>query len=192
MLWIILPIYFVWIFTEIYQEKKGTSLGNAISNGMVALWIGADWSRVTIRFLDAGEIALDWMFFAKVGGAVFFIMYGLVIIVSGIQVKKITKYIGRIREVSYLAIMFTPIIYGAVAPTVEAILAILVLFPIFYILIEVIDKYTPNPKTYDESDMPDVGKDMPDFKDLDKGLAEPAMPQMPAQMPQMPGGNLRI
>ena len=38
MLWIIIPTYLNWIFADFFQEKKGTSLGNAISNAKVNLY----------------------------------------------------------------------------------------------------------------------------------------------------------
>lgn len=188
MLWILIPIYLAWIFTEIYQEKKGTSLGNAISNGIVALWIGMDWSRITVRLATTQNLPIDFMFFAKIGGAVFFILYGLLIIIDGIRVKKITHYIGRIREVSYLAIMITPVFYGVIAPNLETFLAILIFFPIFYFIIELICRLTPNPTTYDEDEMPSAGKDMPELGDLGQMPSEPAMPEAGRQMQDFGGG----
>ena len=53
LLWIIVPVYLNWVLTEVYQEKKGTSYGNAIANGFVALWVGIDWARATIDILTA-------------------------------------------------------------------------------------------------------------------------------------------
>ncbi|MBI4176857.1 MAG: hypothetical protein HY516_00660 [Candidatus Aenigmarchaeota archaeon] len=41
-LWIIIPIYISWALAEYYQEKTGTSIGNAISNGFVG---GIDRTR---------------------------------------------------------------------------------------------------------------------------------------------------
>lgn len=152
MLWVIIPVYLNWIFTEIYQEKKVTSLGNAISNGTVVLWAGIDWVRYLIRGLSAGTIIFSADILIKFIIAFLVLSYGIFIITTGIRLKKITKYIGRIREVSYVLLMFTPILYNVINLTWENILTILLFFPIFYFVIEIIDRITPTPKTYEEEE----------------------------------------
>jgi len=161
MLWIIIPIYLNWIFTDIYQEKKGTSLGNAISNGVVVLWVGIDWSRTVI---NQGILSAGWtMFLIKMAIALLAFAYGLIIIIEGIKVKNITHYIGRIREVTYFCLMFTPIFYGVVKPTFTMFIAIILFFPVFYGIVELIARVTPNPKTYEEEAIE---------KEFDKGLGD--------------------
>jgi len=103
LLWVLIPVYANWIIGDIYQEHKGTHIGNAISNGFVALWVGLDWGReLTQNFTFGGESAL------KVGLIGFLILYGLMILIEGIRGKDIAKYIGRVREVTYLIICLTP------------------------------------------------------------------------------------
>lgn len=190
-LWIIIPVYLNWLFTEIFQEKKGTDLGNAITNGAVAVWVGMDWGRTTTQAILAGELALDSILATKIAIITFFLIYGFIIIVEGIRMKKITHYIGRIREVTYFALVMTPIFYGVVEFNLTTILAILLGFPIFYGIIELICRITPTPQTYDEDQMPSAGADMPD---LGKGAEMPQMPELGAggaeQMPDLTGQNL--
>ena len=38
-----------WISTEIFQEKIGTGLGNAISNATVIFWVSIDWTRLLVN-----------------------------------------------------------------------------------------------------------------------------------------------
>ncbi len=83
MLWIIIPIYLNWIFTEIYQEKKYTSLGNAISNGTVVLWVGIDWLRRSINLLVAKELVFGFDFTIKILIAFIVLAYGISIILLG-------------------------------------------------------------------------------------------------------------
>ncbi|MFH0978111.1 MAG: hypothetical protein V1837_02295 [Candidatus Woesearchaeota archaeon] len=154
LLWLIIPIYLNWIFTEFYQEKKGTSLGNAISNGFVPLWVGIDWSKTTYTMLQSKTISLNSLFWTKMGFSGLMIAYGLSIVILGIRVKKVTHYIGRIRVVTYFALMLTPIYYGATLLDWNAIIAVIVFFPLFYYFVELIDRKLPNPKTYDEDEMP--------------------------------------
>ncbi len=178
MLWIIIPIYLNWIFTDIYQEKKGTSLGNAISNGVVVLWVGIDWARTLI---NQGILSAGWaMFLIKIAIALVAFAYGLIIIIEGIKAKKITHYIGRIREVTYFCLMFTPIFYGVIKPTFTVFAAIIIFFPLFYGIVELIARITPNPKTYEE----DEGKPAEPYGEFDKGLGDFDMNEPFGQLPQ--------
>ncbi len=150
LLWIIVPIYLNFLFTEFFQEKKGTPFGNAISNGMIVIWVGVDWSRTLFEVLTSKEIPIDILFFTKMFIAALLIVYGLWIVVSGIKVKKVSKHIGRIRQVTYVCLMFTPIMYGVVPISFSSIFAIIIFFPLFYYFIEAVDYILPDPKTFAE------------------------------------------
>ena len=151
MLWIIIPAYLNWIFTEFYQEKKGTSLGNAVSNGVVVLWIGIDFARQLVSQLTLKSLSISG-FFLKFFIALLFFGYGLAIIVEGIKGRALTRFIGRIREVTYAILVLTPMFYGVVALNFKIIFATVLFFPIFYGVVELIDRITPNPKTYEEEE----------------------------------------
>ncbi len=141
LLWVLIPVYINWIISDIYQERKGTKLGNAISNGFVALWVGLDWGRqLTSQFVLSSESLFK---IALVG---FFIMYGLSVIITGLRGKEIVKYVGRIREITYAIICLTPIFYGFVPLSINTILSIIVFFPVFYIIFEVVMRVTPSPE----------------------------------------------
>ena len=157
MLWIIIPLYLNWIFTEFYQEKKGTSFGNAISNGVTLLWVGADWGKTTVAAFTSGAIGLDATFAVKLAVALMTLAYGLLIIILGIRVQKVGHYLGRIRVVTYFALMLTPIFYGAVQPELLTITAILLFLPVFYLIVEVIDRLAPTPKAFEDENMPGAG-----------------------------------
>lgn len=171
-LWIAIPLYLNWISTEIWQEKKGTSLGNAISNGFVVLWVALDWGKVTTRMLKDGAIGLDLVFLTKTVVIILMLLYAAAIIIEGIRAKKITHYIGRIREVTYVCLMVTPIFYGLAPANWDTLVSILLFFPAFYFIMELICKIAPNPKTYDEDEMPSMGADIPSSKSGDAGLPD--------------------
>lgn len=142
MLWIIIPVLLSWFFAEFFQEKLGTDMGNAMSNGVVALWCGVDWTRnLMIQFEG---FTMD--FLVKEGICVLLFIYGILIVILGLKGKGLIKYIGRIREVTYILIAFTPIVYGYYELNFLTIAAILVYFPVFYIIVEIIDKITPTPE----------------------------------------------
>jgi len=150
LLWIIIPIWLAWFFSEFFQEKKGTSFGNAVSNGVVPIWVTVDWSRFLIEEISASHLKFSFSLFMKFFLCLLVLVYGLVIIIQGIKAKKFIRYFGRIREVTYVLVMFTPLIYGVVETSWTAILAIIVFFPLFYFLIEMIDHLTPNSPALEE------------------------------------------
>ena len=134
MLWILAPVFINWVFTEFYQEKKGTNLGNAITNGVVALLVAVDWMRTATGEFGKGEIS-GGILAAYIGISVLMGIYGMAIILWGIKLKKRVKYIGRIREVTYLTLMFTPVVYGIIELSLNVIIAIIVFFPVFYFFV---------------------------------------------------------
>lgn len=147
MLWIMIFIYFNWILTDYFQERKGTDLGNAFVNGFTGLWVGIDW----IRQLTKTGLTFEFSVIAKILICIFFMSYGLLIMVEAARAKKIAHYVGRIREVSYFMIVLTPIFYGAVAIDLITVGTIFLFLPVFYIIGEAIDRALPAPKTEEES-----------------------------------------
>ena len=149
MFWIIIPIWFNWFFTEFFQEKKGTSFGNAISNGAIAILASIDWTRYMHRLIADGVITkLTFGVFLKffVAAAVF--AYGVYVIIAGIKTRKIVFFIGKIRWVTYILIMFTPIVYNVIKMDFYTMMAVLVFFPLYYWVIEIFDRITPEPRVY--------------------------------------------
>jgi hypothetical protein len=150
LLWIIIPIWITWFFTERYQELHKTSLGNAITNGAVVLWVSIDWIRMLTNILtENARETFDTGYAIKYGLAVIAFVYGSLIIFFGIKRNKVTHYLGRIREVTYIMVTFSPMVYGVVEITWQAFLSILFFFPVFYFIIELFNKIMPKPKTYE-------------------------------------------
>lgn len=160
MLWIIIPIWGVWVFSEFFQEKKGTSFGNAITNGAVMLFVGVDWTRYIMRQVGSGAASLGLESATELAISALIILISLSIIVLGIKGHGFVKVIGRARESTYLLLMFTPVIYGVVEFNFRILATILAFFPLFYIVVEVLDRILPNPQTFD---LDEEGK-------IDKGL----------------------
>ena len=151
MLWVLIPVYVGWAFTEFYQEKKGTNLGNAIANGAIPLLVGFDWARqVVTRALD--ERVFDHVFFSKLTIAFVACAYGLLVVYHGIKAKSKVKLFGRIRIVTYVVLILTPIFYGVVEPSFRLLGAVLLFFPLYYIVIEIIDFIIPDPKSIKEEE----------------------------------------
>lgn len=146
MLWILVPLWLSWFFGEFFQEKIGTSFGNAISNAVVVLWAGIDCIRQTTRFITEGILSLTGDIFIRFLLCGLLIAYGILIIIFGTKVKEKVKIFGRIRDVTYAFAIFVPVLYGVVPFTTELVLSALVFFPLFYYAIELIDTKTPTPK----------------------------------------------
>ncbi len=150
--WIIVPIWLSWFFVEFFQEKHGTSFGNAISNGVIPFWVGIDWVRQITAQLISAQITFGMLTLGKYFLSALIMAYGLTIIILGIKKKEIIKYLGRIREVTYVLIVFTPFIYGKIEPSFIYFLSVLLFFPIFYGIIELIDRLTPEPVALKEDE----------------------------------------
>ncbi len=174
-LWIMVPIWLNWFFAEFFQEKKGTSFGNAISNGVIPFWGGIDWMRNITNSLIAGTANFSFLVFAKYLVSVLILVYGLVIVIFGIKARKFIHISGRVRVVTYILVVFTPFIYGVVDYTYIHFLSIILFFPLFYGIVELFDKITPEPKIYSE----DLGKGSSEFG----GDQSSSMPQMPSELP---------
>ena len=150
MLWIIIPVWGVWVFSEFFQEKKGTSFGNAISNGATMLFVGVDWVRYLIRELASKDMELNGATAVLITVAALMLVYGLLIIVLGIKTNHFVKLIGRVRETTYFMVVFSPIIYGVEVLSFHTAGVIVVFFPVFYFLVELVDRLLPTPKTFEE------------------------------------------
>lgn len=150
MLWLLVPIWVAWFFTEFFQEKEGTSLGNAMSNAVIILWGSIDCTRQTIALISTGVLFGTWDLVGRFFLIVLLFVYGIVIVILGWQGNPIIKKIGRIREVTYVFAMFVPVFYNAIPFSLEHLLAAIVFFPVFYFGIELIDRDTPDPKALQE------------------------------------------
>ncbi|MFH0876502.1 MAG: hypothetical protein V1859_11285 [archaeon] len=150
MLWILVPIWVTWFFAEFFQEKTGTSFGNAITNAVVVLWGSIDWSRQTIRLMSDGIVKNIWSIIGIFSLIALIFSYGLLIMILGIKGNPITKKIGRIRAVTYVFAMFTPVVYNVAPLSLKHFFAAILFFPIFYFVIEFIDRKLPDPKAVKE------------------------------------------
>lgn len=143
-LWILIPIWITLIFTDFFQEKHGTQLGNAITNGAVMLWVGIDWIRFILRTTKSEEFFTSSNI-AKFAVCLFLIIISFIIIIGGIKRKNIIKYLGRVRATSYLMLVFSPVIYNIADISLYYILVCLGFFPLFYFVFEIVDKFIPSP-----------------------------------------------
>lgn len=173
MLWIIIPIWMSWFFAEFFQEKKGTSFGNAVSNGVIPAFVSIDWLRYLTGLVLAHKIKLDYAVYIKYALCLLVMVYGLSIIIFGIKAKQFVHFYGRVREVTYVLLMFSPIIYNAVELRWEFLLSIFLFFPIYYYMIEFIDRLVPTPKIYQ----------------YDEGKTEPSGSEAEFKMPPGQGGD---
>ena len=148
MFWIIIPIWVNWFFTEFFQEKHGTSFGNAVSNGAIAIFASIDWTRYMYRLIEDGIITrFTFGLFLKFLVTVAVFAYGIYVIIASIKAKRIVFFIGRIRWVTYLLVMFTPIVYNVIKMDFTTLFVIILFFPLYYWLVEIFDRLAPEPTT---------------------------------------------
>lgn len=150
MFWIIIPIWINWFFTEFFVEKYGTTLGNAVSNGAIPIIASVDWLRYTYRLFSERAISFTFVVFVKIFLSVAVLVYGIFVIIAGIKLKHIVFYIGRIRWITYVLVMVTPIIYNVIDFNFNTFFAIMLFFPLYWWVIEIFDRITPEPKLYQQ------------------------------------------
>jgi len=156
MLWLLVPVWAAWFFAEFFQEKHGTSMGNAITNAVVVIWGSVDCTRQTVKLIGSGVLTSTLEIMSRFAIIAAILAYGVVIVVLGLKGNKIIKYIGRVREVTYAFAMFVPVLYNEMPLTLNHLVGAVLFFPLFYFAIELIDRYTPNPKAVVE-DMEEEG-----------------------------------
>jgi hypothetical protein len=145
-LWIIIPIWLSWFFTEFFQEKHGTKFGNAITNGAIPIWVGIDWIRNLTEGIAAGTVETNYTLFVKFGVAALALVFGLVVIIEGLKRKEFAHIGGSIRVITYILVMFTPIVYGTAEISLMTISVIFIFFPVYYYFIELIVRIVPDSK----------------------------------------------
>lgn len=146
MLWLLVPLWIAWFFAEFFQEKSGTSLGNAMSNAVVILWASIDCTQRTVMLISQGTLTNVLDLVLRFSLITILFTYGAVIMILGWKGHDIIRKIGRSREVTYIFAIFVPVFYNVIPFSVNHLLAAIIFFPLFYFLIELIDHYTPDPE----------------------------------------------
>ncbi|MDA3856114.1 MAG: hypothetical protein PF569_07695 [Candidatus Woesearchaeota archaeon] len=137
--WIVIPILFIGIVTDKYQEESGTSVGNAISNGALIIFTGFSWIQIISSRINFSidVIASQYIF------AVFIILYGFSIIGSGFGSGEFAKVYGRIRVITFMLIFFTMMIYVPLLYNYVSVVLFVLLFPFYYAFITELIKIMP-------------------------------------------------
>ncbi len=142
LLWLIIPVWLNWLITEYFQERKGTSYGNAVTNGFVMFWVGLDSTRTIVENYAQKAVSVS---LASVVMVIMMLGYGTLVMHQAIQGKKTAHLLGRIREVTYLSTIAIGIINGVVVVDANTIIAMVVFFPVFYIGMEIFLRLLPAP-----------------------------------------------
>lgn len=86
-IWVTLPLYLTWIATEIFQEKKETSYGNAATNGVITSYVSLDW----IRQMYIKNIGFS---FIKLILAILLMIYGIYVVIVSIKKRPVARILG--------------------------------------------------------------------------------------------------
>ncbi len=150
MLWLLVPIWIAWFFAEFFQEKEGTSLGNAMSNAVIILWGSIDCFRQTVNLIQEKIITRAIDIVARFTLASVIFSYGAAILILGWRGNPLIKKLGRVRTVTYVFAMFVPIFYNAIPFSLNHFISTILFFPIFYFAIELLDRIMPDPKAVEK------------------------------------------
>lgn len=138
-MWLLIPIFFIGIVTDKYQEEFGTSVGNAISNGTTVIFTGFAWIQyISSRINFPVEVTFSQYLFS-----IFIILYGFAIITSGFLTAEFATKYGRIRVITFMLMFFTMIIYVPILYNFVSILLFVFLFPFYYVFITELIKIMP-------------------------------------------------
>ncbi len=139
-LWILVPIFFIGIITDKYQEEFKTSVGNAISNGALIIFTGFSWLQL---IFSRQNFPIDFTI-SQIFLSLFIIGYGFAIIASGFKTGKFATIYGRIRVVTFMLLFFTIIIYIPILYNLVSIILFVLLFPFYYAFITELIKIFPS------------------------------------------------
>ena len=138
-LWVIIPIFFVGVVTDKYQEEFGTSVGNAISNGALIIFTGFTWLQIIFSRVDFPfEATVSQFLFSAI-----IISYGFAIIASGFGTGEFAQKYGRIRVVTFMLMFFTIMIYVPLLYNFVSIVLFVLIFPFYYAFITELVKIMP-------------------------------------------------
>jgi hypothetical protein len=138
-LWLIIPIFFVGVITDKYQEEFGTSIGNAISNGALIIFTGFSWFQIIFSRENFPIEATISQFLLSL----FIIIYGFSIIASGFKTGEFAQKYGRIRVVTFMLVFFTMMIYVPLLYNFVSIVIFVLVFPFYYAFITELVKVMP-------------------------------------------------
>ncbi len=139
-LWILVPIFFIGIITDKYQEEFSTSIGNSISNGALIIFSGFSWLQI---IFSREQLPVD-VTISQIILSGFIIIYGLAIIISGFKTGHFARIYGRIRVITFMLIFFTTIIYVPILYNMVSIVLYVLLFPFYYAFITELIKVMPS------------------------------------------------
>ena len=133
LIWILLPIFFVGLITDKYQEEFKTSVGNAVSNGAFMIFTGFSWLQLIFSKLSFSiDIILSQILLS------FFIIF------SGFYKQKFAENFGRIRVITFMLVFFTILIYMPDLLNLLSIFLVLLVFPFYYFFITELIKFLPS------------------------------------------------
>ena len=138
-LWIIIPIFFIGVVTDKYQEEFGTSIGNAISNGALIIFTGFSWLQLISSRMDLPTSLLTSQYIFSF----LLIAYGFMIIASGFKTGEFAKIYGRIRVITFMLMFFTMMIYVPILYNFVSIIIFVLVFPFYYAFITELIKIMP-------------------------------------------------
>jgi len=143
-LWILIPIFFIGIITDKYQEEFKTSIGNAISNGALVIFSAFSWLQLI--FSRSETFPLD-ITISQIIFSIIMIIYGFSIIASGFKSGEFARLYGRIRVITFMLMFFTMIIYIPILYNFVSIILFVLIFPFYYAFITEVIKKMPSINT---------------------------------------------
>ena len=141
--WLVIPIFFIGIITDKYQEEVKTTIGSAMSNGALVIFSAFSWVEIIIT---RANIYPPEFIFSQLLFSFFIMIYGFAIIISSFRTKDFAKKYGRIRVITFMLVFFTIMIYSPALYNYGSVVAFVIIFPFYYALVTELIKIMPSAK----------------------------------------------
>lgn len=141
--WILIPIFFIGIITDKYQEEFKTNIGSAISNGALVIFSAFSWLEVILSRVEIFPIEFV---FSQLVFTFMIMIYGFAIIVSSFETAQFAQKYGRIRVITFMLMYFTIIIYIPELYNYTSLIIFCAIFPFYYAIISKLIKILPYTK----------------------------------------------
>ncbi len=106
LLWTLAPVYVSWLLTETFHQFEEDDI---IMNANTCFWIAMDWGRQSYYYY------LHDYPYATLGftATAIMLLYGGILVYLFLHDKRdwLTKFLARSREISFLQIVLTPVVY---------------------------------------------------------------------------------
>ncbi len=149
LLWVLIPAYINWILRDLFFEKDN-SASNVFMNGSTSIWTGVIWLKYLSENTELANFLLDYSivlpFSIQLKTIISFslICFGIFLMWTALSDNEFFMHFGRERVISFLIIIFSPIVYDIIQFDFLFAVSSLVFFTCTTFVLFILSKIIPN------------------------------------------------